>query len=67
MVKREKTVLRIEALFERAKEERRKFLLKNEWKYGCNYPDACWRWSKIFAGERICLSEDAAFFMERNL
>ena len=63
---RDTLVSMVDSLFEKAKEERGKFLLDYGWEYGCDYPDFCWRWSKIINGKRICLSAREAFIMERN-
>ena len=40
------------------------FLRKYGWKYTCEYPDCCWRWSKHINGDTIAATLDDALQME---
>ena len=42
------------------------FLMKCGWKYSSNYPDYCWRWSKIIDDRPFMCNKERALKIERD-
>ena len=63
---REIEASQVNLAYTEANHKKERFLVKWGWKYGCDYPDSCWRWSKVINGQRVNLNANAAFDMERD-
>lgn len=63
MIKAEK----ITTSFEDAALLQERYLRQEGWEYRCDYPDSCWRWSKMLNGRVMVMNAGEAFNFQETI